>query len=154
MTRKGTKASSRRVNLQSRTKAITKPATKVVIHWMKMESLSPIPARIFSTSLQRKKETADQSKQSFWSYKSAKKNIKKSHGSQAFFFIVAQMPSSTSSKMHHGALLLDPQIWGIIESLGTRQHVEAMWLLQMIDKGQKSIMRGPRCNHNHTQKII
>lgn len=42
--RKGVKAIKRRVSLHSWEKAIAKPAKKVVIHWMKMANLSPIPA--------------------------------------------------------------------------------------------------------------
>lgn len=42
--RKGVKASKRRVSLHSWEKATAKPAKKVVIHWMKMANLSPIPA--------------------------------------------------------------------------------------------------------------
>lgn len=43
-TMSGVKATRRRVSLQSREKATAKPAKKVVIHWMKMANLSPIPA--------------------------------------------------------------------------------------------------------------
>lgn len=50
--RKGVTPRRTRASLQSRMKPIANAAKKVVTHWIKMAKLSPIPAWIWSKSLE------------------------------------------------------------------------------------------------------
>ena len=51
MAMKGVTPSNKRASLHCLMKPMTKPAIKVAMSWTRMESLSPMPSRIFSTSL-------------------------------------------------------------------------------------------------------
>ena len=80
----GVNPSSRRVSLQSRTKPMTKPAMKVVIHWMKMANLSPIPAWILLMSLWRLREQDKRRQMTIWKYCICSRISKMQHHNRLF----------------------------------------------------------------------